>query len=67
MNSAEELARQIARVAAIKSQMEHLPGGVGRLGAHLAGQSLELAYKAAGSNDPVEVIVAVKDLREFKG
>ena len=75
MNAAEALAGEIERVSTLRAEYRSLETAmagtwVGRQVNLLPviamiDRSLERAKRAAGSNDAVEVIAAIKDLRGF--
>lgn len=64
-NAAEELARQIARVASIRVRYADL-GAAGRPALTMMNVSLERAFKAVGSGDALDTVTAVLDLKGYK-
>lgn len=61
MNVAEKLAREIRRVAGIRHYYEEI-GPSGQFGLMMIDQSLEAGCVAAGKDDAVEQIGALKSL-----
>jgi hypothetical protein len=64
MNAAEKLAREIYRVARLMRDYEE----IGRAGAWALAEmnaAIERAFAAAGSNDALAVISAIKGLEDF--
>lgn len=64
MNAAEKLAREIWRVSAIAWMYREI-GAAGQPALILMNSSLEQACKAAGSNDALAVIAALRDLEGY--
>lgn len=70
MNVPEKLAREIARVTELRGQYAELDGMPGvnvKFALHDMDTTLEQAKKAAGLNDAVEQIRALKHLESFTG
>lgn len=65
MNVAEQLARQIRRVATIRRHYEDI-GPAGIFGLTMIDAALEKGCKAAGSGDPVAIIAAGQELEAIE-
>ena len=68
MNAAEQLARELTRVTELREryrQLETLPGVDVRPALMLMDRAIDQGLEAAGSNDAVQVIEALKELEGF--
>ena len=68
MNAAEKLSREVERVTTIKAHFEELrsmPNVIVEPQIIIMQASLERAHKAAGSNDPLQVMQAIGDLEGY--
>mgnify|MGYP003522557390 CR=1 FL=1 len=71
MNAAEKLAREISRVTLVREHYEEagrLTAGRAVVGPQVVMMTkvLEDAFVAAGSNDALQVLAALKDLEEWR-
>lgn len=69
MNAAEKLAHEIERVVKLRERYESLrgmPNVIVEPQIQMMTMSIERAKRAAGTNDAVEVLKALKDLGEYE-